>query len=84
MLFQGMATDPHALRKLVALNIRIRRVELDITQEELAHRAELSQAYLSGIERNKRSPSIDTIQRIADALGIPAHDLLRPRSNQAL
>ena len=49
MLFRGMTNDPHALRKLVALNIRIRRVELDITQEELAHRAELSQAYLSEI-----------------------------------
>lgn len=84
MLFRGMTTDPHVLRKLVALNIRIRRVELDITQEELAHRAELSQAYLSGIERSKRSPSIDTIQRIADALGMPAHDLLRSRSNQAM
>ena len=79
MLSQSMTSDPHALRKLLALNIRIRRVELDITQEELAHRANLSQAYLSGIERSKRSPSIDTIQSLATALEIPASDLLIPR-----
>lgn len=79
MLSQSMTSDPHALRKLLALNIRIRRVELDITQEELAHRANLSQAYLSGIERNKRSPSIDTIQSLATALEIPASDLLISR-----
>lgn len=81
MLFRSMATpDPHALRKLLALNIRLRRVELDITQEELALRADLSQAYLSGIERSKRNPSIDTVQSIATALGIPAYELLKPRS----
>lgn len=79
MLSQSMTSDPHALRKLLALNIRIRRVELDITQEELAHRANLSQAYLSGIERSKRSPSIDTIQSLATALEIPASDLLISR-----
>jgi transcriptional regulator with XRE-family HTH domain len=62
------ARDRHLYRKLLAHRIRVRRAELDITQEELAGRIGLSQAYLSGIEQAKRNPSIDIIQQIAVAL----------------
>ncbi len=47
------------------------------SQEKLAEMAELDRTYISGIERGLRNPTVRVLQRIADALGIPAPDLLR-------
>ena len=68
--------NPLMLRKLLARNMRIRRAELDISQEEVALRTGLTQAYLSGIEREKRNISLDTIQKIAFALETTGSALL--------
>lgn len=76
----GMETDKFALRKIVALNMRVRRAELNITQEELALRTGITQAYLSGIERENRNPSLDNIQKIAVALELSPSALLTPRN----
>lgn len=72
-------TDAYALRKVLARNMRIRRAELDITQEEVALRTGLTQAYLSGIEREKRNVSLDNIQKIALALETTGSALLNIR-----
>jgi len=72
-------SDPYALRKILARNMRIRRAELDITQEEVALRTGLTQAYLSGIEREKRNVSLDIIQKIAIALDTTGSALLTVR-----
>ncbi|MGE5260057.1 MAG: helix-turn-helix domain-containing protein [Actinomycetota bacterium] len=40
-----------------------------LTQEELAHQAEIHPTYLSGVEVGKRSPSSAVLDRIAAALG---------------
>lgn len=68
--------DKYGLRKVLARNMRIRRAELDITQEEVALRTGLTQAYLSGIEREKRNVSLDNIQKIAVALETTGATLL--------
>ena len=60
--------------------MRIRRAELAISQEEVALRTGLTQAYLSGgIEREKRNISLDTIQKIAFALETTGSALLNMR-----
>ena len=46
------------------------RNSLGITQEELAERAELSKDYIGLIERGLRSPSLQTIQKIATSLKV--------------
>lgn len=71
--------DKYALRKILARNMRVRRAELDITQEEVALRTGLTQAYLSGIEREKRNVSLDNIQKIAIALETSGSILLTSR-----
>lgn len=48
----------------------------DMTQEEMAFAAELDRSYLSAIECGKKNLSLINIQRIADALGVPASELL--------
>ena len=48
-----------------------RRRELNISQAELARRASVHQTMISAIERGKKSPTIDLLVRLQDALGIP-------------
>ena len=50
--------------------VRYFREQQGISQEELAHRADLDRTYISGIERGVRNPSLKSIARIAAALGI--------------
>ena len=45
------------------------RVKNDLTLEELASRTELTKGFLSQLERNLTSPSIQTLEDIAEALG---------------
>ena len=45
------------------------RIKNNLTLEELASRSELTKGYLSQLERNLASPSIATLEDIAEALG---------------
>lgn len=49
--------------------IRELRIEKNLTQEELANRAELSKGFISQLERNLTSPSIATLIDILQCLG---------------
>lgn len=53
----------------IGAKIKQRRVELSLTQEELAARTELSKGFISQVERNLASPSIATLIDILEALG---------------
>ncbi|MBP5452359.1 MAG: helix-turn-helix transcriptional regulator [Treponema sp.] len=57
-------------RETIIQNIRERRRELHLTQENLAERSGLSLETIGKIERKKVDPSIETIVRIAHALDI--------------
>lgn len=48
--------------------IRHKRSEMHISQEELADRAGLHRTYISDIERGARNPSLESIERLAEAL----------------
>lgn len=74
-------TKPHAeltTRKLFARNVRALRRAREISQEELAHLAELSRTYVSSVERGERNISIDNIGKLATALGTTPMALLDP------
>jgi len=60
----------------------LRRAKL-LTQEELAEKCDLHPTYIGGIERGERNPSIQSLLRIADGLGMEIKDLLAPVSGQA-
>ena len=66
-------------RVRVGLNLQGLRRERGLSQEELAHRSEMHQTYLSGIERGRRNPSIMILARLAAALGADLEDLTRKR-----
>ena len=56
-----------------ALGLRIRelRNERHMSQEELAFKAGISAAHLGQIERALKNPTVDTVDKIAGALGVP-------------
>jgi transcriptional regulator with XRE-family HTH domain len=62
------------LRELGAF-IREQREHARLSLRTLAERADVSNPYLSQIERGLRRPSADILQRVADALRISAETL---------
>jgi transcriptional regulator with XRE-family HTH domain len=53
--------------------IRVARSLADLSQGDLADRAGIDRSYLSLIESGKRNASVETIEKIADALKLPFH-----------
>jgi y4mF family transcriptional regulator len=64
-------------RRLLGETVRIRRKKAGLTQEKLAEKADLSTVFISRIERGKESPSVDSLVKIARALGARARDLVK-------
>ena len=50
-----------------------------MSQEELAHRADIDRTYVSSLERCVYGVSIDVLDRLATVLGVEASDLLDRR-----
>ena len=69
-----LATPQH--RRLLGEAIRAKRKEASITQEKLAEKANLSTVFISRIERGRESPSVDSLLKIAQALGVRVRDLV--------
>ena len=68
--------DKKDLRLAVAVNIRSKMGQAGIrTLAELATLARISPSMVSDILNGKTSPRVDTIQRIAEAVCCPAHEL---------
>ncbi len=61
--------------RIVGTNVRRLRVERKLTQEQLAHEAEIDLTYLGGIERGRRNPSVGVLGRLAASLGVHPRDL---------
>lgn len=51
--------------------IKLRRKELKFSLRQLAERVELTASFLSKIELNQSSPSIDSLRKISHELGVP-------------
>lgn len=64
------------LRRIFAINLRRYRTEKGLSQEALADAANIDRTYVSSLERELYSVSIDTIESIAKALGVDAAELL--------
>jgi transcriptional regulator with XRE-family HTH domain len=65
-----------SIRKILARNLRAKRAELGLSQEELADRAGLHRTYVGAIERAERNVSIDNIAKLAAAVGLTVGELL--------
>jgi transcriptional regulator with XRE-family HTH domain len=71
------AAPPSSLRRVFAAQVRARRKELGLSQEELADRAEVHRTFIGAVERSESNISIDNIARISAALEVEAAELLK-------
>lgn len=68
----------------IGARIRQLRVKYDLTLEELASRTELTKGFLSQLERNLTSPSIQTLEDIAEALGVTMSEFFAEEKEETL
>ena len=61
--------------KNLGKNIKKRRKELGLTQQELADKLNISLNFMGKIEVAFSKPSLDTLIEIADKLEIPVYEL---------
>jgi transcriptional regulator with XRE-family HTH domain len=60
-----------------AANVRRRRLELNLSQEELGERAGVHRTYIGMLERSEKNVTIYNIERIASALRTEPSALLK-------
>ena len=71
------------IREVFARNLRRIRLEKGLSQEALAHDADIDRTYVSSLERRVYACSIDMVDRLAVVLEVEASDLLmRPRKTR--
>src|SRR5262245_32404039 len=67
-----------AVRSVFANSVKRWRNHRGLTQEELAERADLHRTYISDVERGARNLSLESIDKLARALGISLPILFSP------
>jgi transcriptional regulator with XRE-family HTH domain len=67
-----------SLRRTFAVNLRRIRNERGISQEALAHSIGIDRTYLSDLERELYSASLDMVEKLAEGLGVEPYELLKP------
>jgi DNA-binding XRE family transcriptional regulator len=64
--------------KTISENIKRLRNKLDLTQDDLAKKADIKYTTLMKVESGTvNKPSVQTMAKIAKALGVPIEDLLK-------
>ncbi len=61
---------------IFARNLRLLRQKAELSQEQLAELAGLHRTYVGSVERGERNVSIESIERLAKALKVPASRLM--------
>jgi transcriptional regulator with XRE-family HTH domain len=72
------AANDARIIEIVALNVRAARKLARLSQEALAHDADLDRTYISQVERKQRNLTISVLARIARALDTTPDKLLVP------
>lgn len=70
------------IRSVFADNLKRHRKATGLSQEELAHRADIERAYVSLLERKMNSPTIDMLAKLAKVIGIEPYQLLLPTAKK--
>lgn len=65
------------LQKVVGRNLRAYRMEKGLSQEDFAEVVGVHRTYMGGLERGERNLTLQSLERIAEVLGLDVIDLLR-------
>ncbi|MCB8750218.1 helix-turn-helix domain-containing protein [Planktothrix agardhii] len=69
------------LNGVVGSNLRRLRKKLGISQEDLAEKCGLHRTYVGAIERSERNITLQTLEKLAESLGVSPQDLLKDCSD---
>jgi y4mF family transcriptional regulator len=64
-------------RKSMGEAIRVYRKRMKLSQEKLAEKADLSTTFISDLERGQVNVAVDSLLRIAHALGVQVRDIIK-------
>ncbi len=59
-------------------DFREARIAAKLSQQEVERLTGIPQHYISTMERGRQNPTLETMTRLADAIGTPLADLLKP------
>ena len=62
---------------MLGLELRTAREAAGMTQEELAHRAQVDRTYISMLENDRKSPTIDMLFRLCHAMDASPSAIIR-------
>ncbi len=65
------------LPKIIGERIRNYRKERGLSQEELAYMANLHTSYIGQLERGEKNATLESIEKVTNALGISLEQLFR-------
>lgn len=63
------------VNKIFGKRIEVLRKKQNLSQEELAFKCELHRTYIGAIERGEKSPTLNTMEKIANGLNIEIVEL---------
>jgi transcriptional regulator with XRE-family HTH domain len=72
------------IRLVVAKNLRAYRVRAGLTQADVAERAKVNVRHLSQMENHGLNLTLDTLERLATAVGVVVADLVADRDGRAV
>jgi transcriptional regulator with XRE-family HTH domain len=58
-------------------NLKKIRTEKGISQGDISRKLNMDRGYISGIENGRRNPTIETLEKIASAIGVGVDDLIK-------
>jgi quercetin dioxygenase-like cupin family protein len=76
MVDEHPASDLSAVTRTVAVNVREQRKRLAWTLDALASRAGLSKGIVVQVEQGRANPSLATLSKLGEALGLSVSDLI--------
>lgn len=71
-----------ALMGILRDNLKRYREQQGLSQQALAERCGMSTTFLAEIEILRRTPSMESLVKLAEALGLAPHELLTPPGNR--
>lgn len=78
-----MAQTIVSLAKAFGMAVRDARINANLTQEQLAHRAGVHRTYIGDLENGRKSPTLDVVEALAGALERTAHELIAEAEGRA-
>jgi transcriptional regulator with XRE-family HTH domain len=66
------------LQRIAGANIRAYRLQLKVSQEDLANTLGVHRTYMGGVERGERNLTLRSLERLAERMGVDPVTLLSP------